>query len=433
LESLLRLTEAAGDVEVIAAAAGALDTPATRALALDLLEELQNPSAIPLLLPHADQADARAVIDSFGGAALPALLQALQGPTAPAAVELLAGMGANAAPALCGLLDDAALGRTAVRALVEIGDAALPAIISATEAAGPQALPGLLQILGRVAPGHVANYVATFLAHDEPAVRYASLMALGDLPDARSERELLLRVDSADPAEAALATLALGRIQSDEAFGTFAARLAPRDRRAQYALAGAVNEYNLRQGPVVEMVRRMVREGLPFSFAALQAAVHAGALADEDILAAIGGTSVPETQKLRLIGAIGRLEYQEAVPLLLPVLRGLPPEPLLGAAAAALARHEAAAREEIAELVLDPNFAPAGLRVLSLMQDSRTIMWVLRKLAPGLATNESLRAALRNMGDLVLGPLIDVINENWELESLSLLWQLTEVAAPETP
>ena len=336
-------------------------------------------------------------------------------------------------PGLLTSIHEPALSRAAARAVVEVGQSALPYLVTATEAAPAEELPALLQLLAQVAPGRLANYVATFLGATEAPVRYAAMVALGNLPDPRSEAELLARLDSDDPREAMLAILALGRIQSADAFEALAPRVGRGDRRAQYALAGAITEYNLRQGPVVEIVKRMVREGLPFSSGALESAVNAGAVTGEDVLSALRSAGIPETQKLRLVAAIGRLDAGAAAPLLLAVLRSNPGEPVLAGAAVALTRHEFAAREDIAELILEPATREAGLAVLARMQDPRALMPVLRRIAPTLETDAGLRDALRGLGDLVLGPLIDVLSENWDLAGLSLLWQLTELLEPSAP
>ena len=150
-------------------------------------------------------------------------------------------------------------------------------------------------------------------------------------------------------------------------------------------------------------------------------------------LSALRSAGIPETQKLRLVAAIGRLDAGAAAPLLLAVLRSKPGEPVLAGAAAALTRHEFAAREDIAELILEPATREAGLAVLARMQDPRALMPVLRRIAPTLETDAGLRDALRGLGDLVLGPLIDVLSENWDLAGLSLLWQLTELLEPGAP
>jgi hypothetical protein len=78
-------------------------------------------------------------------------------------------------------------------------------------------------------------------------------------------------------------------------------------------------------------------------------------------------------------------------------------------------------------MLLDPVTRQRGVRLLGTMQDPRSLMFVLRKIAPAIETDAALRTALRSLGDLVLGPLIDVISQNWDLESLGLLWQLSEV------
>jgi|GEM_PF-5273189 len=434
LEALTLLAGRVADPAITLEAVRALVAdPETSGLAVEFLEELGDPAAVPLILAAGDTPEASAALQSFGAGAVAALLGALEGEHQAAAARALAAQGPAVVTGLLGLLNDRRLARAAARAVVEIGQDALPALVSAIEAAPADDLPGLLQVFGQVAPGRLANYVATFLGRPEPAVRYAALAALGNLPDQRSEAALLARVDSAEPAEATLATLALGRIQSADGFEVLAGRVGQGDRRSQYALAGALNEYNLRQAPVLDMVRRMVREGLPVSSSALEAAFAANAISGEDILAAIEASGTPETQKLRLIGAIGRLDSGLAVPPLLVLLRSEVDESLLNAAAAALSRHEFAAHGQIAQLLIEAGNRSAGVRVLAQMQDPRALMAVLREVAPELESDESLRSALRAMGDLILGPLIDVINENWDLESLGLLWQLTEVVGPGNP
>jgi HEAT repeat protein len=428
LEALLVLARRVDDAALtLQAVSTSVDDPETRALAVEFLEELGEPDAVPLILRAGDIPQAASALESLGGGAVSALLAALEGEQQEAAAAALAAQGPGVARALMPMLSDPRLARAAARSLVEIGQQALPPLVTALESADAEALPGPLQVLGQIAPGRLANYVATFLDRPEPPVRYAALAALGNLPDPRSETELLARIDSPEPAEATLATLALGRIQSADAFEVLSRRVGQGDRRSQYALAGALNEYNLRQAPVLEMVRRMVREGLPVSSAALESAFTAQALADDDIITAVANAETPETQKLRLIGAVGRLDGELAIQPLLALLRSNPPEPVLTAAARALARHEVRARDSIADLVLDEATRDAGLHVLAEMQDARALMSVLRQLSPELEADAALRAALRGMGDLVLGPLIDVINENWDLESLALLWQLTEV------
>jgi hypothetical protein len=171
----------------------------------------------------------------------------------------------------------------------------------------------------------------------------------------------------------------------------------------------------------------MVREGLPFSSAAIEAGFTAGAISTDDVLAALTGPGIPDTQKLRLISAISRLPAEQALGPLFAVVQADLPEPLLAAGVNAVGRHEVAARESVAQMLLDPVTRQRGVRLLGTMQDPRSLMFVLRKIAPAIETDAALRTALRSLGDLVLGPLIDVISQNWDLESLGLLWQLSEV------
>ncbi len=410
------------------------EAPPDRDLAVDFLVQLDEPACAGRLLAWREESPAASAgLARLGPRAVPPLLALLDGPQAVEASEALGALGPGVVGGLLPLLSDRELSRPASRAIIEIGAPALPALVDAIESSTPDTLPALLQVFGQVAPGRLAFYVATFLKSEHPAVRYAALIALGNLPDARSETEFLARLDSNDAAERTMATLALGRIQSADGFETLTGRVGEGDRRSQYALAGAINEYNLRQGPVLEIIRRMVREGLPFSSAAIEAGFTSGQLTEDDVLAALHGPSIPDTQKLRLIAAVAALTPEQALAPLFAAAQGDLPESLRAAAVAGIGRHEVAARERIAQMLLEPATRERGTRILGAMQDARSLMFVLRKIAPAIESDPALRAALRSQGDLVLGPLIDVIAQNWDLESLGLLWQLSEVVEQTAP
>jgi hypothetical protein len=235
-------------------------------------------------------------------------------------------------------------------------------------------------------------------------------------------------MESPDTITAGLATLALGRTQSARAFEFILPRLGVGDRRLAYASAAAIGNFNLRQASVLALVKRSVREGMPVSAAAIVAALQAEALATTDIVAALAEPRTSRSLKLRLISVLGQIPAELAVPVLCELISSHEIEAEYGAElVAALVRHESAATSEIVGLLRDESTRRVGLRILEAMQEPRGLLSVLRSVSPFLESDEALRTGLREKGDQLLGPLLDIIYENWDLDTLRLLWQLSEV------
>jgi hypothetical protein len=167
---------------------------------------------------------------------------------------------------------------------------------------------------------------------------------------------------------------------------------------------------------------------MPVSAAAVVAALQAEALATTDIVAALAEPRTSRSLKLRLISVLGQIPAELAVPVLCELISSHEIETQYGAElVAALVRHESAATSEIVGLLRDESTRRVGLRILEAMQEPRGLLSVLRSVSPFLESDEALRTALREKGDQLLGPLLDIIYENWDLDTLRMLWQLSEV------
>lgn len=413
---------------VLAELVTALEDEGTRSLTLQLLGEAGDASVVPAILEYRGWSqDASLALAQLGSQVVPAALAALDGPGADAAEETLAEMGADAIPALIPLLEDETMRRHAMRVLERIGEAALPAVLTALEGPEGPGTAGLLQLAGRIGGGRLAAYVLEFLDSERPEVRYAAMVALGDLPDGRGERALLERLDSPDRATRLLAMLSLGRARSTAAFDLLVERAGSGDGMEQYAISGALANYNLQQAPVVSLVPGLVRNGMPCSTAALEAALAADALTVDDVRAALASERVPTGRKLWLITAIGRLPSSLAVPVLAALIREERDDELSQAVVTAYARHERAIVDDAVALLLDPLTRARGRAVLFSIGDPATLLGILRVILPRLGDDETLRETLVGMGDLLLGPLLDVIYESWDLDTLGLLLELAEV------
>jgi hypothetical protein len=112
--------------------------------------------------------------------------------------------------------------------------------------------------------------------------------------------------------------------------------------------------------------------------------------------------------------------------MLLGLLRGGIEPALRPALVLNLVKHEAAATEGIAGLLRDAGTRELGVEVLTALHESASLMAVLRAIGPLLETDVALRSTLRDMGDLALGPLLDRVYKEWNLETLELLWRLGE-------
>jgi transcriptional regulator with GAF, ATPase, and Fis domain len=413
--------------------AAAVATASSRDLALMLLGDLGDSRAIPYLLRYLDSSpEARVSLLKLQELSVDALVDALrEHPELEDGIaQLLLESGQVPVNGLLRLTLDPDIGQAASRIIEHVGVRAAPAVVDALEAGGVAAdAPRLLQLLGRLRGGRVEAYVASFLTNADVRTRYAALVALGDLPGARSERELLALLDAADPPTRALATLSLGRIQSADGFEQLMtqAQSAP-ERLSQYALAGAVGNYNLRQAPVMALVREMALSGRPVSAAALQEALLSGAVSTDDLHRTLADEAVPSSQKLRLISILGHLPPQAALDTLLTLLRGGLDAALRPALIVNFVRYEGRATAEIASLLTNPTTRALGIEVLSALHEPESLMTVLRAIAPLLDTDEALRATLHEMGDLALGPLLDRVYEDWDLDTLELLWRLGETA-----
>ncbi|MGE3074066.1 MAG: HEAT repeat domain-containing protein [Dehalococcoidia bacterium] len=407
----------------------ALEPEETRLLGLQLLGELLEPRTTPTLLKYRDWSqEARIALSRLGPRAMQELLIALQGPHRDAAEETLAEIGADGVPYILPMLGSPELGRSAARVIQAVGETALPALLDAAEKRNSGLLPAVLQLIGRVGAARMAPYVATFLESESGEARYAAIVALGDLGDPRGEEELIKLMDSPDTITAGLATLALGRTRSARAFELILPRLGEGDRRLQYANAAAIGNFNLRQPTVLAQVKRAVREGLPISALAVESAFRGSVLSAGDVVHALVDTTIPESQKLRTIATIGQLPPELSVSVL-SALFVVPEvadayEPQL---VTALLRHEREAATAIRLLIESPDTRSRGIAVLEAMSDPQGLLGVLRSVAPLLENDDLFRKALRARGDQLLGPLLDILYQNWDLASLALLWQLSEV------
>ncbi|MGE0600810.1 MAG: HEAT repeat domain-containing protein [Dehalococcoidia bacterium] len=430
LVALLRICGRVADRNLLAAELDrTLEPEEARLLGLQLLGELLEPRTTLTLLKYRDWSqEARIALSRLGPRAMQELLIALQGPNRDAAEETLAEIGTDGVPYLLPMLASPELGRSAARVIQAVGETALPALLDAAEKRDSELLPAVLQLIGRVGAARMAAYVATFLEAEPAEARYAAIVALGDLADTRGEEELIKLMDSADTITAGLATLALGRTKSARAFELILPRLGEGDRRLQYANAAAIGNFNLRQPAVLAQVKRAVREGLPVSAMAVEAAFRGNVLTADDIAQALADASIPTSQKLRTVATLGQIPADISVPALCTLLgtNAIADafEPQL---VTALVRHERDATAEIRQLLEDASTRARGIAVLEAMSDPQGLLGVLRSVAPLLENDESLRSALRAKGDQLLGPLLDIIYQSWDLASLGLLWQLSEV------
>lgn len=406
----------------------ALDDEEQRLWVLQLLGELADPVAVPWLLAYHDWSEEAGIaLLKLGRAAVPGLIEAAR--KQPALRDyigrLLSELGLTVLADLLPLLLDRELAGLAEGVVRGLGEKAVPNILSALErSTNPILIARLVQVLGRTGTPQLVPYVAGFLEHPDTAVRYAAIIALGDLDDPRSEAYLLEGLDGEDETAIALAILSLGRLRSEAALERFPLLLQTRPVwRLRYAVAAALSNYTARDPVVGTQLRQLVQEGLPYtaSFVTANGTGHA------ELLALLHEPSTPLSRKLRALSLLTTLPDEEAVPLLGDLLRR-PLEPALRSAVVTAAAHRGAAIVGvIVGLLADPVQRQTGLAVLQELRPPAAVVSVLRRMANTIQIDDQLRSALREMGELLIGPLFDRIYQDWDLDTLTLLWSVAQV------
>lgn len=413
---------------VLEALRAALDDEGQRLLALQLLGELADPRAVPWLLPYRDWSEeALVALLKLGQAAIPGLVQAAR--EQPAVQDyvrrVLTELGPTVVPDMLPLLLDRSLVSLAEGVIRSFGEEGIPELVAALESAeDPTLIARLVQMLGHVGTPQFVPYIAGFLERPEEAIRYGAIVALGDLPDPRSEAHLLACLDSEDETAVALAVLSLGRLRSATAFARFSAMLETMPGwRQRYAIAAALSNYEPHDPTVRTQLQRLIEEGLPYTASTVRAKIIDGA----ELLALLRDPSLSFSRKLRALSLLAELPDTDAVPLLLTLLQQ-PLEPALHSAViSAVAERGEAVVDSLVQMLADPTQRTVGLAVLRELKPPSAVVAVLRRVANTVQVDEPLRSALQDMGELLIGPLFDRIYEDWDLDTLTLLWSVAQV------
>jgi HEAT repeat protein len=404
-----------------------------RLAGLQLLGDLGDPIAVPWLLPYRSWSEEASIsLLKIGRPAVPALIQAArEQPVSRDDIrKLLTEMGPDIMPEVLPLLLDRNLTALAESVIRSFGEEAVPEVVAAVEnARDPVLVARLVQLLGRTGNTQLAPYVAAFLDRPEPAVRYAALIALGDLADPRSESQLMSVLNSEDETAVALAVLSLGRLRSKAALAQFPALLASMpDWRQRYAIAAALSNYAPDGPEASSQLHELIHDGLPYT----ASAVSAKLIDQQQLLEILSDPAASLSRKLRALSLLTELPDDQAV----PALAGLLGRPLDAgvrpAIVSALAERGAAAVETVATMLEQPAQQATGLAVLRELKPPAAVVAVLRRIAGTVQVDQQLRVALQDMGELLIGPLFDRIYEDWDLDTLTLLWSVAQVIHGET-
>jgi HEAT repeat protein len=355
-----------------------LDEPMLRAPTLALLGQTGDPAAIPWLLAalrvpvHSHQAAAIHALDALPPAAVadalraspdlePVLVAALDTDDSEEAAWLLSlGSFPGAAAALATRLTDPALEETASRALLALGEAAVPALVATLnqgeavaahvlgDLGAVSAIPALLAALDRDEP--VASAAARALgiiavsapdavrphlfpldarrcrilvptAADRPlllaalregdaGLRAAAATALDEFVDVETRDALIFALADEDVAVRAAAATTLGAGGHPAAAAALETAAADPDPRVRAAVARALGQ--LRRG--ADALRVLVREGGRPAPDALEALAQLGDPADRPLFSAALGGDDPELIKVAI--RFGHLAGRDIVPLL---------------------------------------------------------------------------------------------------------------------
>jgi hypothetical protein len=200
------------------------------------------------------------------------------------------------------------------------------------------------------------------------------------------------------------------------------------DRLERYAVAAALSNYNLQQPDVLRLVSDEVRAGLPAGSAALNAGLSSGTLSPDDIVQVLTSDAISPSHQGWLISAICRLPSDIAFPTLAAAVRAHIAQALAADVIRAYARHCLHDVADVVALYSDAATRPIGIAVLRAIEEPATLVGVIKAVAPLHRETPEVRDAIAGMHEMLLGSLLEVVQQEWDMETLEVLFEVATLA-----